>query len=109
MWNRACPLCFGRVPRSRILTQSEDLVCPTCQTPLELSRVSRVVGATAGLFAGFAAEQIAFGATPANNWVLPVVEAILAYGIGSALVLYFLADLVVQPRPPGSRFPQPQK
>jgi hypothetical protein len=109
MWNRACPLCFGRVPRSRILPQSEDLVCPTCHAPLELSRLSRVVGATAGLFAGFAVGQIAFGAMQGNAWVLPVVGAVLAYGIGSTLVLYFLADLVVQPRPPGSRFPQPQK
>jgi hypothetical protein len=71
--------------------------------------VSRVVGATAGLFAGFAVGQIAFGATQGNAWVLPVVGAVLAYGIGSTLVLYFLADLVVRPRPPGSRFPQPQK
>jgi hypothetical protein len=109
MWNRACPLCFGRVPRSRILAQGEDLVCPACRAPLELSRVSRVVSATAGLFAGFTVGQIAFGATQGSDWVLPVVRSVLAYGIGSTLVLYFLADLVVQPRPPGSRFPQAQK
>jgi uncharacterized protein YbaR (Trm112 family) len=97
MWNRKCPLCFARAPRSLILTVGNDLACPTCHTPLELSRASRVAGAFGGLLCGFVLGHVACGLTRAA-WVLPMVLAVLAYGVGSASVLYFLSDLVVQPK-----------
>jgi hypothetical protein len=40
------------------------------------------------------------------GWLLPLVEAVFAYGIASALTLFFLADLVVRPKQPSSSFPQ---
>jgi hypothetical protein len=108
MWNRACPLCFARVPRRLILTLGNDLACPSCHSALELSRASRVAGAFGGLFCGFVAWR-ATDALTGGGWALPIVAAVLAYGIGSAMVLYFLSDLVVQPKSPLSHFPQPQK
>ena len=53
MWNQTCPLCFVRVPRKLVLTRGDDLVCPSCHAPLEISRASRVLGSAAGLLAGY--------------------------------------------------------
>jgi len=99
MWNRACPLCFAKVPRSLLLTRGDELVCPSCRTPLEISRPSRVVGALGGLIAADIAGHEMFFLSPMGRWVLPMTVAILAYGMVSAIVLFFLADLVVQPKP----------
>jgi len=107
MWNRACPLCFAKVPRSLVLTRGDELVCPSCRTPLEISRPSRVVGALGGLIAADIAGHEVFYLSSTGRWVLPMAAAILAYGIVSAIVLFFLADLVVQPKPAAGHSPQP--
>jgi len=108
MWNRACPLCFARVPRSLVLTRGDELVCPSCRTPLEISRPSRVVGALGGLIAAdIAGHEVFFLSSMGSRWVLPMAAAILAYGIGSAIVLFVLADLVVQPKPAAEHSLQP--
>jgi hypothetical protein len=102
MWNRACPLCFAKMPRSLVLTRGEDLICPSCHTPLELSRPSRILGAVVGMFAGLLALQSLFGVSEALPWAIPIVGAVVGYGAASALLLFFVADLVVQPKPPAS-------
>jgi hypothetical protein len=109
MANRACPLCFVKVPRSLVLTRGDELACPSCHTPLELSRASRVLSAVTGLCAGFIAAHIFLGVSAEGRWVMPVVLAVLAYGVVSALVLYVVSDLVVQPKPPVGHFPQSHK
>lgn len=108
MWNRACPLCFVRVRRTLVLTRGEDLKCPSCHTPLEISRVSRVFAALLGLITAYVCAQF-FALSTTGGWVLPVLGAVLGYGIGSTLVLYFLSDLVVQPLPALGHFPQSHK
>ena len=105
MWNRSCPLCFVRLPRTTILASSDHLICPSCHSALEISRPSRVFGAFWGLIAGYLAWEIATIAAPRATWFLGVVAAVLTYGIVSALVLYAVVDLVVQPSPIGTAFP----
>ncbi|MGB9510936.1 MAG: hypothetical protein WBU20_04575 [Candidatus Acidiferrum sp.] len=109
MWNRACPICFAKVPHSVVLTRTDEVICPSCRTPLELSRASRVLGAWVGLLAAFAAIRTVPGTDKGINWVLPILAAVIAYGVASALVIYFLADLVVLPKPSASHFPQTHK
>jgi len=109
MGNRACPLCFARVPRTLILTQGDELACPSCHAPLELSRSSRVLSALCGLLAGFAAVHLALQLSTRGRWALPMVGALLAYALVSALVLSFLSDLVVLPKPPHGDFPHSHK
>jgi hypothetical protein len=106
MWNRACPLCFAKVPRALVLTRGDDLACPSCHTPLELSRSSRVMSALAGLFAGFVAVHLLPNVITRGRWVWPMVGAVLAYASLSALVLFFVSDLVVQPKPSPGHFAQ---
>lgn len=102
MWNRACPLCFARVPRSLVLTRGDNLICPSCHTSLELSRPSRIMAASAGLFVAMFAATNLFGVTRVLPWVVPILGAVLGYGAVSALVLFLVADLVVQPNPPAA-------
>ena len=98
MWNRACPLCFAKVPRPLVLSRSEDLACPSCHAQLELSRPSRVLGAIAGLLAGYVAAAMVFGRTVPGSWALALLAAVLAFGAGSVLALLFLSDLAVRPQ-----------
>src|ERR1700687_4006631 len=109
MSNRACPLCFAKVPRTLVLTRADDLACPSCHTPLELSRSSRVLSTLVGLLAGFVTAHLVFDVTTTGRWALPMVGAVLAYAFASARLLYFVADLVVQPKPPAGHFPHSHK
>jgi membrane protein YdbS with pleckstrin-like domain len=105
MSNRSCPLCFVKLSRSAVLVRSGDLVCPSCQTCLELSRLSRVTAAFFGLAIAFAAVWLLLNSTPQGAWYLTPVAAVVAYGVGSALYLFVVSDLVVCPRSPGEPFP----
>ena len=104
MWNRACPLCFTKVPRALVLTRMENLACPSCHAPLELSRPSKVLGAMAGLLAGIVGFRVAFGFGE-EKWVVSMVAAVFGYGLGSVLALLVLSDLVVRPKPSPGNFP----
>lgn len=106
MTSRLCPLCFVKVPRGPVLACSNDLVCPSCHSELELSRHSRVLAALLGVLAAFFAAQFTVVAKPGSAWVLAVVAAVLAYGIVSALFLFFFSDLVVRPQALDAPFPQ---
>jgi hypothetical protein len=104
MWNRACPLCFARVPRLLVLRRSEDLACPACHAPLEVSRPSRIAGSIVGLLAAVAACKLAYSIAPVGKWVFPLAATVLGFGVGSALLLSLSCDLVVRPKapPPGN-------
>jgi hypothetical protein len=98
MWKRACPMCFVKVPRGLVLARSGDLSCPSCHALLELSRPSRVLGAFVGLFAAYAAVAFVFAQEVRGRWALQLLAAVLAFGAGSALTLFFCSDLTVRPR-----------
>jgi hypothetical protein len=99
MWNRACPLCFTKVPRSLVLTRGENLICPACRAPLELSRASRVLGAIGGLLLAMVAVHVILDSAVKGQWAWTVVGAVLAYGVGSAVVLDSFADVRSQCSP----------
>jgi hypothetical protein len=98
MWNRACPLCFAKVPRGTVLSKSEDLICPSCRAELELSRVSRVLGAFVGLLAGYLAAALVSLGGFSGGWATGLLATVLAFGVGSLAALFFLSDLVVRPK-----------
>jgi hypothetical protein len=109
MWNRACPLCFVKVPRGLVLTRGEELICPSCHAPLELSRTSRVFSAAVGLLLACVVANAVSGSNARGGWVWPILGAILGYGIGSGFAVYFVADLTVRLDAAESHFPQPRK
>ena len=106
MWNRACPICFAKIPRFLVLTRSYDITCPTCRAALELSRHSRLLDALAGFLAGLFVFHLPLPPTGAN-WLLRLIAVVLAFAFGSALLLLFAADLVVRPQPVSTPFPHP--
>jgi len=109
MWNRACPLCFAKVPRSLVLSRSEELVCPACHVHLEISRPSRLLGSAVGLLTALAATHLAHSVTSTAEWALPLASAVFGFGLGSALILFFLCDLVVRLKPLSAGFPHSQQ
>ena len=105
MASRSCPLCFVKLSRASVLARSDELICPSCHSALELSRTSRATAALLGLVVAYAATHLAISGFRGAAWLLAVVAAVLGYGFGSALFLFFLSDLVVRPKPPAT-FPQ---
>lgn len=105
MWNRACPFCFVKVPRALVLARSDEVVCPSCHAPLQLSRSSRVLGGVVGVIVAYFAVRLTLHSSADAAWVLPVVAAVLGYGIASALFLYFLSDVTARPKLETGDFP----
>jgi hypothetical protein len=98
---RKCPICFAAVPRSQLLAYSNDLECPLCQRPLELSGLGRNISALAGLIVAAIVWRIAsahyFGQPGLLGWALPVLFSYLAYSIIAPLVLVLVGDLRLKP------------
>ena len=106
MWKRACPICFTRISRFVVLTSSYEITCPTCHSPLELSRQSRLLDS---LFGFLVALVVFYLPLPHSgvNWLLRLVITFLAFCFGSAFLLFYAADIVVRPTPLSTPFPHP--
>lgn len=72
---------------------SDTLVCPGCGTPLEVSGISRHLAVWPGILAGAGAAWGIQGCQHTLGWTLPVVSALLAFGITSGLLVMLFADL----------------
>lgn len=94
---RVCPDCLHVVTVGRLLAYSNDLVCPNCAKPLEISLLSRYLAATAGLIAAvivwWAASKHYANDSWALAWVLPIVFSYFALSIVAPIVLALTADL----------------
>jgi len=94
---RVCPDCLHVVSVGRVLAYSNDLVCPNCAKPLEVSLLSRYFAAFAGLIAAvvvwWAASKHYANDSWALAWVLPIVFSYFALSIVAPLVLALTADL----------------
>ncbi|MGB9402866.1 MAG: hypothetical protein WCA98_04960 [Candidatus Acidiferrales bacterium] len=102
---RTCPYSLTVLPRGYVVAHSYDLVCPGCQKPLEISRVSRNLSVFVGLVAATAAwyfSQYDVAHHAALGWLMQVVHAILAYAIVTAVLLAFTADLSLKSEPHAS-------
>jgi len=79
-----------------VLTCSYDITCPTCRSPLEFSRQSRLLDSLVGSLVALLVFHLPLPHTGAN-WVLRLLATVLAFCFGSALLLFFAADIVVRP------------
>jgi len=96
---RICPHCGNTVPATLVMAFSDGLECPHCETRLQVSSGSRMVASAAGLVAAWLVWRITRGSTNILGFALPVLFAILAFGIASPLVLAFTAGLRIAPPP----------
>ena len=94
---RACPDCLHTVSSGKVLAYSNDLVCPNCAKPLDISLMSRYLAVFAGLIAAVvvwsAASRHYANDSWALAWVLPIVFSYFALSIVAPLVLALTADL----------------
>jgi hypothetical protein len=94
---RVCPDCSHAVSVGRVVAYSNDLACPNCAKPLEISLLSRYLAAFAGLIAAvvvwWAASKRYANDSWALAWVLPIVFSYFALSIVAPLVLALTADL----------------
>lgn len=105
MGNHVCPLCFAKVPRTLILTKTLEVDCPACHAALEVSRGSRVLASFVGILAAFAAVHLGGQASGTAGWTLPIVGAIVSFGVCSAVVLILFSELAVRPKITPAAFP----
>lgn len=99
MATRICPHCGNTVPATLVMAFSDGLECPHCQTRLQVASGSRMVASAAGLVAAWLVWHITRDSTNILGFALPVLFAILAFGIASPLVLAFTAALRIAPPP----------
>jgi hypothetical protein len=94
---RQCPNCLAMVSVTAILTRSNDLVCAGCGKGLEVGAASRYIAAFTGLAAGALGWRASVShyshGTNSLGWALPVLFAVLAFGLVSLIVLAFAAEL----------------
>jgi len=105
MENHACPLCFAKVPRMLILTKTLEVSCPACHAELEVARGSRLLAAFVGFLAAFVAVHLFEGVGGVAGWTLPVVVAVMAYGMCAALVQLVFCELALRPKVFPTAFP----
>ena len=96
---RRCPHCGNTVPATLVMAFSGGLQCPYCQTLLQVANGSRMIASAAGLVAAWLLWRITRGSTNILGFTLPVLFAVLAFGIVSPLVLALTAGLQIA-RPP---------
>jgi hypothetical protein len=97
---RACPHCKTEISAPESAARSNDIECPKCATRLEVAPGSRKISSLAGLLAGAFAWKVSMGSTSDLGAVLPTLYAFLAFGVVSAIVLIFTANLRNAPPAP---------
>jgi hypothetical protein len=105
MENHACPLCLAKVSRTLILTNTLEVDCPACHAELEVSRGSRVLASFVGILAAFVAVHLGGQVSGTAGWTLPIVAAIVSFGVCSALVLILFSELAVRQKISPTAFP----
>ena len=98
---RVCPHCKTEISAQEAAARSNDVVCLKCGTRLEVAPGSRTISSLCGLAAGAIAWRLSSDSTSDLGGVLPTLYAFLAFGIVSALVLMFTANLRNAPAAPG--------
>lgn len=97
---RICPHCKAEISAPEAAARSNDILCPKCGTRLEVAPGSRTISSLAGLAAGAIAWRLSSGSTGDLGAVLPTLYSFLAFGVVSALVLLFTANLRNAPAAP---------
>jgi hypothetical protein len=100
---RICPHCLTEIPAPNAAAYSDNIECPKCKARLEVASGTRLLSSFVGLLAALMAWWLSQGSSGAlAGGVLPVLYAVLAFGIISPLVLMFTANLRNAPVAPAT-------
>lgn len=94
---RMCPKCGNTVPATRVMTLSDSMECPHCQTRLEVTSGSRMIATAVGLGVAWVVWRLTRDSTNILGFALPVLLSFLAFGVVSPLALMFTASLRTAP------------
>ena len=97
---RICPHCKTEISSANAAAYSNDIACAQCNARLEVAASSRTISSICGLAAGALAWNFSRSAGGDLGAVLPTLYAFLAFGVVSALVLMFTANLANAPALP---------
>jgi hypothetical protein len=109
MGRRKCPLCFAKVRWATVLAQSHDIECPACRAQLEVSPYTQIAAGFGGIAGAMIAAHLAPADLPGSLLVARIVEAILGYGVVSAVCVFIVGDLVVRAIDDPAAFPRPAR
>jgi hypothetical protein len=98
--NRTCPRCHAEISAALAAAYSDGLECPNCKERLEVVSGPRTISSAVGFVAGAAVWRLTNGSSGALGGVLPIVYAVIAFGVVSALVLMLTASLRAAPAAP---------
>jgi hypothetical protein len=97
---RVCPHCKTEISSANTAAYSNDIVCRQCKSRLEVAAGSRTISSICGLAAAAIAWNLSRSTGGDLGAVLPTLYAFLAFGVVSALVLMFTANLANAPALP---------
>jgi hypothetical protein len=90
---RLCPHCKIEIDAPIVAAYSERIECPKCKTRLEVASGARTISSLFGFAAGAIAWRLSSHSGGDLSGVLPTLYAFLAFGVTSAVVLMFTANL----------------
>jgi hypothetical protein len=90
---RICPHCKTEISAVNAAAFSNSIECPKCKSRLEVASGSRTISSLCGLLAAAIAWHLSGGSGGDLGTALPTLYAFLAFGVVSALVLMFTANL----------------
>jgi hypothetical protein len=90
---RICPHCKTEISAANAAAYSNSIECPQCKARLEVAPSSRTISSLCGLAAAAIAWRLSSDSSGDLGAVLPTLYAFLAFGVVSALVLMFSANL----------------
>jgi hypothetical protein len=90
---RICPHCKTEISAANAAAYSNGIECPKCKARLEVAPGSRTISSLCGLVAAAIAWRLSSDSSGDLGAVLPTLYAFLAFGVVSALVVMFTANL----------------
>ena len=90
---RICPHCKTEISAANAAAYSNSIECPQCKARLEVAPGSRTISSICGLAAAVIAWRLSSDSSGYLGAVLPTLYAFLAFGVVSALVVMFTANL----------------
>jgi hypothetical protein len=98
--SRVCPKCNAQISSAAVAALSDGIECPSCHTRLEVSPPGRMIAAWAGMAAAYLAWRVTRGGPGPLGGALPLLYAVLAFGVVAALVTMFTGDVRLAPELP---------
>jgi hypothetical protein len=95
-----CPQCMSKVPASLVVSSSYGMECPNCHARVQVTDGGRYVAALAGMAMAFVVYRFARISGGLLGWALPIVYAIVAFGVVAPLILMLVADVRLAPPEP---------